>query len=72
MVNKLRKHFDNIVLNVKSDSTKKLIAWKKADMPFNVASCLAKEKVKKSNNPQWDYAVILRKKILQTWSNHGI
>ena len=26
---KLRKHFDNTVLNIMSNSTKKLIAWKK-------------------------------------------
>ena len=29
LVNKLRKHFDNTVLNIMSNSTKKLIAWKK-------------------------------------------
>ena len=52
-----------------SDSTKKLIAWKKVDMSFNVASCLAKENVKKSNDLLWDCAVMLRNEILQSRSN---
>ena len=43
LVNKLRNHFDNTVLNIMSDSIKKLIAWTKGDMPFNFTSCLAKE-----------------------------
>ena len=48
-----------------SDATKKLITWKKGDMSFNVASCLAKEKVKKLNDLLWDCAVML----LQSRSN---
>ena len=31
LVNTLRNHFDNTVLNIMSNSTKKLIAWKKGD-----------------------------------------
>ena len=46
-----------------SDSTKRLIAWKKRDMPFNVVSCLAKENVKKSSNLLWDCAVMLPNEI---------
>ena len=38
-------------------------------MPFNVASCLAKENVKKSNDLLWDCAVMLRNEILQSRSN---
>ena len=38
-------------------------------MSFNVASCLAKENVKKSNDLLWDCAVMLRNKILQSGSN---
>ena len=60
LVNKLRKHFDNTVLNIMSESTKKLIAWKKGYMSFNVASCLAKENAKKSNDLLWGCAVMLR------------
>ena len=52
-----------------SDFTKKLIAWKKGDMSFNVASCLAKENVRKSNNLLWDCAEMLRNEILQPQSN---
>ena len=69
LVNKLRKHFDSTVLNIMSDSTNKFLAWKKGDMSFNVTSCLAKENFKKSNDFLWDYAVMLRNKILQSWSN---
>ena len=69
LVNKLRKHLDNTVLNIMSNSTKKLIAWKKGDMSFNVASCLAKENVKESNDFLWDCAVMLRNDILQSRSN---
>ena len=32
LVNKLRTHFDNTVLNEMSNSTKKLIAWEKGGM----------------------------------------
>ena len=35
LVNKLRKHFDNTVLNVMSESTKKIIAWKKGYKLFS-------------------------------------
>ena len=52
-----------------SDSTKKLIAWKKGDMSFNVTSCLAKGNVKKSYDLLWDCAVMLRNEILQSRSN---
>ena len=51
-----------------SDSTKKLIVWKKGEMSFNVASCLAKENVKKSNDLLRDCAVMLRNEILQSRS----
>ena len=51
------------------DSTKKPIAWKKRDMSFNVASCVAKENFKKSNNLRWDCAIMLRNEILQAQSN---
>ena len=61
LVNKLRKHFDNTVLNTMSDSTKKRVVWKKKETSFNVASCLAKENVKKLNDLLWE--------ILQSWSN---
>ena len=47
LVNKLRKHFDNTVLNIMSDTTKKLNAWKKEDMSFNVSNCSVKEKRQK-------------------------
>ena len=66
---KLRKHFDNTVLDIMSNSTKKLIAWKKGDMSLNVASCLAKENVKKSNDVLWDCAEMLQNEILQSQSN---
>ena len=52
-----------------SNSTKKLIAWKKQGMSFNVASCLAKENVKKLNDLLWHCEVMLRNKILQSRSN---
>ena len=51
-----------------SDSTKKLIVWKKGEMSFNVASCLAKENVKKSNDLLRDCAVMLRNEVLQSRS----
>ena len=69
LINKLGKHFDNNVLNLMSDSTKKLMAWKKGDISFNIASCFAKENVKKLNDFLWDRAVMMRNEILQSRSN---
>ena len=69
LVNKLRKHFENTVLNIISDSTKKLQAWKQGDISFNIVCCLAKENVKKSIDLLWDCVVMLRNKILQSRSN---
>ena len=69
LVNKLRKHFENTVLNIISDSTKKLHAWKQGDISFNIVCCLAKENIKKSNDLLWDCVVMLRNKILQSRSN---
>ena len=42
-----------------SNSTKKLIAWRKGDMAFNVTSRLAKENVNKLNDVLWDCTVML-------------
>ena len=52
-----------------SNSTKKLIAWKKRGMSFNVASCLAKENFEKLNDLLWHCEVMLRNEILQSRSN---
>ena len=52
-----------------SNSTKKLIAWKKRGMSFNVASCLAKENFEKLNDLLWHCKVMLRNEILQSRSN---